>query len=180
MPNVKIIVGSTNHVKVQAIANVFANYEVTGMEIDSKVSAQPMTDQETIKGAINRAIGAKRYGDIGIGLEGGVQQTMYGLLLVNYGALVDEEYNLYIAGGARILLPNDVAKEIYLGKELGDIMDQYCHKIGVKHDEGAVGVFTNNFVKRQEMFEHIGKLLYGQMLCKQNAVKLFEHGEVIK
>lgn len=180
MPKLKVVVGSTNQVKVQAIANVFANYEVTGMAISSKVSAQPMTDQETIKGAINRAIGAKRYGDIGIGLEGGVQQTTYGLLLVNYGALVDEVNNLYIAGGARILLPNEVAKEIYLGKELGDVMDKYCHKIGVKHDEGAVGVFTNNFVKRQEMFEHIGKLLYGQMLNKQNAVKLFDQNEVIR
>ncbi len=174
MSDLKVIVGSTNTVKINAIKNVFANYDVTGIAVSSRVSAQPISDQETIRGAINRALGAKRFGDIGVGLEGGVQQTSLGLLLVNYGALVDEENRVYIAGGTRILLPNEIAKEIYKGRELGEIMDQYAHKQNVKHEEGAVGIFTNNFVTRTDNFEHIGKLLYGQMISGKNAIKINE------
>src|SRR5690554_264883 len=172
MPNLKVIVGSSNRVKITAISNVFANYQVEGIAVSSKVSAQPITDQETMRGALNRALGARRYGDIGIGLEGGIQQTTFGMLLVNYGALVDQNNKIYIAGGARILLPIEIAKEIYQGRELGDIMDQYTKKNNVKYNEGAIGVFTNNFVKRIDLFEHIGKLLYGQMLAGKNDIKM--------
>src|SRR5690554_7241308 len=125
MSNLKVIVGSTNRVKIIAIRNVFANYNVEGIAVNSKVSAQPISDQETIRGALNRALGARRYGDIGIGLEGGVQQSAYGMLLVNYGVIVDDKNKVYVAGGSRIPLPTEIAKEIYKGRELGDIMDQY-------------------------------------------------------
>lgn len=172
MPNLKVVVGSSNRIKITAISNVFANYHVEGIAVSSKVSAQPITDQETMRGALNRALGARRYGDIGIGLEGGIQQTTFGMLLVNYGALVDQNNKIYIAGGARILLPIEIAKEIYQGRELGDIMDQYTKKNNVKYNEGAIGVFTNNFVKRIDLFEHIGKLLYGQMLAGKNDIKM--------
>jgi len=172
MSNLKVIVGSSNKVKIEAIKNIFANFEVVGIPVSSKVSNQPISDEETMKGALNRALGAKRFGEIGIGLEGGVQQTSYGMLVVSYGALVDEKNKIYLAGGTRILLPNEVSKEIYKGKELGDVMDQYANKRNVKHDEGAVGIFTNNFVNRTEIFEHIGKLLYGQMISGKNEIKL--------
>lgn len=164
----KVVVGSTNIVKVNAIINVFSEDEVLGINVNSKVSDQPISDEETIKGAINRAYSAKGFGDIGIGLEGGVQQTSYGMLVISYGALVDNNNKVYIAGGTRILLPNKVAKEIYKGRELGNIMDDYSNQKNVKHNEGAVGIFTNNLVKRQEIFEHIGKLLLGQMLASKN------------
>ncbi len=170
MSSLKVVVGSTNKVKVNAIKNVFANFDVTSLAINSQVSAQPISDEETIKGALNRALGAKRFGDIGIGLEGGVQQTSLGMLLINYGALIDEKNKTYIAGGARILLPNVIAKEIYNGKELGVIMDVYANKQNVKHDEGAIGIFTNNLIKRTDIFEHIGKLLYGQMISGKNDI----------
>ncbi|QVK19493.1 DUF84 family protein [Mycoplasmatota bacterium] len=172
MSNLKIVVGSSNKVKVNAIKNIFANYEVVGIAVKSKVSDQPISDEETIRGALNRALGAKRFGDIGIGLEGGVQQTSFGMLVVNYGVLVDEKSQVYLAGGSRFLLPNEVSKDIYKGKELGDIMDQYANKRNVKHDEGAVGIFTNNFVKRTEIFEHIGLLLYGQMVSGKNNINI--------
>ena len=47
------------------------------------------------------------------------------MLLVNYGALVDEKNKVYIAGGTRIVLPTHIAKEIYKGRELGDIMEEF-------------------------------------------------------
>lgn len=163
----KIAAGSTNFAKIQAITNVFSGHAIIECNVDSGVSPQPFSDEETINGAINRAKNAllEVGADIGIGLEGGVQETPYGLMLVNYGALVRFESieTPIIAGGARILLPDNISKEVRSGKELGTVMDEFCQREDISHSEGAVGVFTNNIINRVEMFSHIVSLLRGQL-----------------
>ncbi|MEK1828379.1 DUF84 family protein [Priestia megaterium] len=70
------------------------------------------SDEETIQGAVNRARAAvKETGaDIGIGLEGGVQETPHGLFLCNWGSLVtSQDLEPILGGGARIRLPEAVA-----------------------------------------------------------------------
>lgn len=158
----RIIIGSTNPAKVKAVQAVFTNDEVVPILVESGVSAQPKSDEETLRGAINRAKRAKRYGDIGIGLEGGVAYTAYGLFLCNYGALVDEKGNIYVAGGLRIPLPQEVQLRLAQGLELGDVMDELTKRRGIRHEEGAIGVFTANHVKRADMFEQIIRVLKGQ------------------
>ncbi|MBD7935498.1 MULTISPECIES: DUF84 family protein [Cytobacillus] len=161
----KIYIGSKNPTKVQAVKNIFIeNSEVIAVDVASNVAKQPMTDQETIQGAINRAKGALYEGDgvIGIGLEGGVQQTDYGLFLCNWGALAVEGHTPIVAGGARILLPDSIAQRLIEGEELGPVMDDFTNKNNIRSQEGAIGVFTANEINREEMFTHLVKLLYGQ------------------
>lgn len=162
MSNLVIAVGSKNPVKVEAITNVFSEATVVVFEANSLVKNQPNSDEETINGAINRAKQARLIGDIGIGLEAGVCKTNYGLFLINYGALVDKSGHIYLAGGTRILLPLEIELELEKGLELGTVMDNYTNRIGIKHEEGAVGIFTNNRVIRINIFEHIALLLKGQ------------------
>ncbi|WP_419955889.1 DUF84 family protein [Neobacillus niacini] len=162
----KIIIGSNNPAKVDAVKNAF-HYQQTeflSLDIPSGVSEQPFSDDETIKGAINRAVGALEMGngDIGIGLEGGVQESAQGLLLCNWGALVSKNMEPIIAGGARFLLPLEIADRLRAGEELGPIMDDYAKKENVRKKEGAVGIFTNGLINRSEMFSHIMNLLVGQ------------------
>jgi len=162
----KIIIGSNNRVKVAAVKNAF-HYQQTeflSLDIASGVSEQPFSDEETIKGAINRAVGALQMGngDIGIGLEGGVQESTHGLLLCNWGALASKDNQPIIAGGARFLLPDMIADRLRAGEELGPVMDDYSKKKNVRKNEGAVGIFTNGLINRSEMFSHIMNLLVGQ------------------
>lgn len=162
----RIAIGSKNPAKVNAVKDAFRDYNVEIIAVDaaSGVSEQPMTDEETIKGAINRAIEAaeKAGASIGIGLEGGVQQTAQGLLLCNWGALKAKGLEPIIAGGARLQLPEEVAEKVLAGNELGPVMDEYANKQNVRKNEGAVGIFTNGHVNRSEMFLHVMKLLAGQ------------------
>ena len=163
----KIIIGSNNPAKVAAVKNAF-HYQQTeflSLDIPSGVSEQPFSDEETIKGAINRAVGALKMGngDIGIGLEGGVQESAQGLLLCNWGALASMNMmEPIIAGGARFLLPHEIADRLRAGEELGPVMDDYAKKENVRKNEGAVGIFTNGLINRSEMFSHIMNLLVGQ------------------
>ncbi|AIM15921.1 MULTISPECIES: DUF84 family protein [Neobacillus] len=171
----KIIIGSKNPAKIDAVKNSFQSNDIEFISIDvpSGVSKQPFSDEETIQGAINRATRALQQGngDIGIGLEGGVHQTSQGLFLCNWGALAAKGIQPIIAGGARLLLPEEVAERLKAGEELGPIMDDYANKKNVRTKEGAIGIFTNGMINRRNMFTHVTNLLVGQYLYKQHSDK---------
>lgn len=162
----KVIIGSKNPAKIAAVKNGFSQLEAEfiALDIPSGVSAQPFSDEETIKGAVNRAMGALKEGsgDIGIGLEGGVQETSAGLFICNWGALAAKNMKPIIAGGARILLPEEIAARLRAGEELGPVMETFAKQKNVRHHEGAIGIFTNGMVNRVDMFTHVMKLLVGQ------------------
>ncbi|MBS4173857.1 DUF84 family protein [Bacillus sp. FJAT-49736] len=163
-----VAIGSENPAKINAVKLAFKEIKVDinlqPMDVPSGVSAQPFSDEETIKGAIQRAenclMDPKM--DIAIGLEGGVTETKYGLSICNWGALIVKGSNPIIAGGARFILPEEISARLRTGNELGPVMDDYAHKQNVRKKEGAVGIFTNGLVTREEMFVHVMKLLIGQ------------------
>lgn len=159
-----IIIGSKNPTKIKSVQNIFKAYNIRSFDVDSNVSAQPFSDEETRQGAINRAkTGAQSTQNaIGIGLEGGVMSLEGDLLLCNWGALVDQDDNVVTASGARIILPKSIAKRLREGIELGDVMDEFMNKEGIRNKEGAIGIFTNNLISREAMFTHVVSLLKGQ------------------
>ncbi|WP_042146457.1 DUF84 family protein [Paucisalibacillus sp. EB02] len=160
----KIIVGSKNPTKVNAVQGVFTQDIVVGLDVDSLVSPQPFSDQETMQGAINRAkqCAESEAGVVGLGLEGGVMYVGDGLFLCNWGALITPMGETYTASGARILLPKEIEVKLTNGVELGVIMDDYAKKSGVSKKEGAIGIFTKDLLTRQEMFTQVVTLLKGQ------------------
>lgn len=167
----KIVIGTKNPAKIQAVQAVFEDYhpEYITVEVPSGVSEQPFSDEETIKGAVNRALSALDIGkgDIGIGLEGGVHEYESGLFLCNWGALAVKGEAPIIAGGARIPLPVEIASKLRVGEELGPVMDDYANKENIRKKEGAIGILTNGQVDRAEMFTHVMKLLIGQYEYKR-------------
>ena len=163
----KICIGTKNVAKTAAVKHAFKDYtekEFYEYNVNSGVSDQPFSDEETMTGAINRARKAlvEGKGDIGIGLEGGVHLLNEELFLCNWGALVLNDGRTFVAGGARIPLPKEVQMELDSGRELGPIMDDYANKKNVRHHEGAVGIFTNERINRSLMFQHVMELLIGQ------------------
>ncbi|MEC2077415.1 DUF84 family protein [Metabacillus fastidiosus] len=169
----KIAIGTKNPTKVNAVKETFSIFhDVTffTLDVSSGVSPQPITDEETIHGAINRANNVLReaVAEIGIGLEGGIVETNIGIFLCNWGALAASNEDVIIAGGSRILLPDEVGRAVLAGRELGDVMDDYTNTHNIRQNEGAIGIFTNGLVNRTEMFTELSKLLLGQYLYKTN------------
>lgn len=161
----KISVGSKNPAKVEAVVSVFPNSDIESQKTDSNVAAQPFSDEETMRGAVNRAIQCadKKNGIIGIGLEGGVMYLGDKLYLCNWGALAVSDDEVYTASGARIVLPDDISEQLKGGAELGDLMEVFANRHDVRRKEGAIGIFTNESVSRKEMFAHVVHLLRGQL-----------------
>jgi|SRR5690554_895914 len=157
-----VYVGSTNIVKVNAVKKVLPEYNIVAKVVNSGVSLQPLSDEETIAGAKTRAENLPLDG-LRIGLEAGVNITGNTMFLVNWGVLIDQNNNYYFAGGTRIPLPEFIKDKILNDKlELAEVMDEYFKTSDIKHKEGTIGFFTNNLVKRIDIFMHIVKLLYGQ------------------
>lgn len=165
----KFVLGSENQAKLRAVQRTIeASMErstVSSAAVPSGVSAQPLTDEETRKGAIQRAIAASALSQTyGIGLEGGVRMIDETMYLCNWGALMTPDGQLFTAAGAQIPLPETLADEIRQGKELGDAVDYYFKKQDIRLAEGAMGMLTAQLVQRDALFEHIMKLLIGQLL----------------
>ena len=162
------LIGTTNKAKLRACEEVLKEYyphsQITGISVSSDVSDQPFGDEETQEGALNRARNASesRTNAVGIGLEGGVKLINDQLYICNWGALHLPDGTEFTAGGAQILLPTEIAREVQSGKELGPVVELYFSKKNIRHNEGAIGILTNGAVSRTNLFVHILRLLIGQ------------------
>ena len=163
----KCYVGSLNNVKLTAVKEIMHKYDVIGVSVNSGVGKQPLSDDDTITGAYNRAIALPSDG-LRLGLEAGVHLHGDIMFLVNWGVLIDGDGIVYYGGGTRIPLPDFVKSKLLSGNtELSVIMDNYLGTTDIKHKEGAIGYFTASMIKRKDIFIHIVKILYGQYLRKE-------------
>jgi inosine/xanthosine triphosphatase len=152
----KIIVASHNPTKIRsALAGFQAmfpdeEFSVQGIAVSSGVSDQPMSDAETLQGAMQRAQATHELepaADFWVGMEGGVEETEHGL--ESFAWIVVQSATL--SGKAKtgtLFLPAPIAELIHNGVELGDAIDQVFATFYSKHNAGAVGMLTNNLIDR--------------------------------
>jgi inosine/xanthosine triphosphatase len=171
----KIVVGSKNPVKTQAVAEGFGKYftklEIVGVDVASGVASQPMSEKETMNGARQRAyaaLSADPSAEYGVGLEGGVTELnptsanwsgLRGgrgrLFECAWVAIVSREGVEGLGGGLYFELPEQVATKIKAGGELGPIMDELTGVTNVKQSSGAIGIFTKGELDRKQAYVHI-------------------------
>lgn len=156
----KIAVGSTNPVKVRAVRQVFEEYfadvQIEGVEVETGIAEQPRSEEETRRGAMNRARAALGDADYGVGLEGGVCEVDDQLFECAWVAVVDKKRVVGIGGGLYFEIPPKVAKRIRAGEELGPLMAELM-KYDVKRNEGAIGVLSKGGLTRQQAYEQLVK-----------------------
>ena len=156
----RIAVGSKNPVKVAAARAVLTRLapEITveSVAVPSGVPDQPFGDEETIRGAIERARAAREQlgADFGIGLEGGVVEMADGTMRTcAWAAVVSRNGRHGVGGSLAMPLPDCVATMIRGGTELGHAMDKLTGQPKTKHGAGAVGILTAGLVDRQAAYE---------------------------
>jgi inosine/xanthosine triphosphatase len=117
----RIIVGSNNSVKVDAVREVLALYErfrqytVHFKEVPSGVAAQPLGLEETIRGARNRAANAFEDCTYSIGIESGIFKVRdVGHMDLTACAIYDQ-YKFYIGLGPAFIVPSAIMKKIRKG-----------------------------------------------------------------
>jgi len=162
----KVLVGSLNPVKIEAVREVFAAHfavvEVEGYEVASGVAAMPAGD-DTFAGAENRvrsllALNWER--NLGaaycVGLEGGMAEWHGRWLSFGVLCIGDAAGRLGFGVSPMYELPPGIIAALAGGEELGTVIDRLSGQHNTKQRGGAIGYLTQGRVDR--------RLLYAQGL----------------
>jgi inosine/xanthosine triphosphatase len=156
---IKIVVGSKNPVKISAaqtaICDVLSLKEVecVGINAPSSVAEQPMTTEETKRGAVNRIQYCQQHirADFYIAIEGGVDQFEYGPATFAFVAIANQKH-MSIGRSCNLPLPSVIYQALKSGEELGDVMDRLFNTDNVKQKQGAIGLLTNGLATRESIY----------------------------
>lgn len=156
----KVIIASKNPVKIEAVMQGFKKmfpgekFGFEGISVPSGVKDQPLDNEETLRGAANRADNASaevKDADYFIGIEGGIEPV--GEEMEAFAWVVIRSQERY--GKSRtgtFFLPKEVVKLIKEGKELGEADDIVFRRNNSKQQNGAVGILTGNAIDRMKYY----------------------------
>ena len=163
VPLEKIAVGSKNPVKIASALNgfqtMFSNrsFAAEGFAADSGVSDQPMSSEETLEGAWNRATQLSSLSPTSqffVGMEGGIEIIDGRWFASAWMAILDDQGRRSESKSALFALPPKVQQLVESGLELGHANDQVFAEKNSKQSGGAIGSLTGGLISRQALYEH--------------------------
>jgi len=160
MRPLKIAVGSTNRVKVDAVRNIFTQafglVEVLSIEPNQSVGKQPR-EERTIKGSIERAKSAleKTGADFGVGVEAGLfyNSVLNRHLDIQYCAIIDSSGKMTVGHGPGFEYPPKVIRSVLEGGTVGDTMSEITEIEEIGHKMGSVGYLSDGMIDRTSLTE---------------------------
>lgn len=173
----KIILTTTNKAKKEALDKTLEklaiNAEVISIKVDTGVSNTPITDEEGIKGALNRIENAKKIvgdGDMYIGLEGIITTNDYGTFICGWSVIETQDGRRSMGCSSKVELPEKIAKNISDFKELADeVKSSYPSELIEEMDLlGSNGVITSKLYTRVDEFEDSLMCAFGYLQNKVN------------
>ena len=155
-----VVVASTSSAKVDAVRRAiervatvepsFKDATIRTLDVTGVSPRMPMTDTQTLEGARLRAATAARSVRppfVAIGLEGGLSDDPM-TTLTSWAAATDGARWGFGAGG-RIVLPDDVVRQVKAGRELGDVIDEMAGA-QIRGTRGAWGWLTRDLIGRRQ------------------------------
>lgn len=151
-----VVAATTNPAKITAIRLAFEDTFGAGqchiepVDVASGVSLQPIGNIETRTGARQRVMEARQVrpeADFWVGIEAGIEENM------TFAWMVIE--NPQIRGESRsasLMLPETILQGIRAGSELGDEMAKLTGNTEIKHQAGAIGIFTDGRLSRSSVY----------------------------
>ena len=160
MRPIKVAVGSTNKVKIDAVRNIFTQafglVEVVSVEPEHGAVNQPR-EKQTIDGAIQRAKNAlaKVGADLGVGIEAGLfyNSVLQKHLDIQYCAIVDSSGKMTVGHGPGFEYPPEVVRAVLDGGSVGDTMSQITQIEKIGHKQGSIGYLSDGLIDRTSLTE---------------------------
>lgn len=150
--------GSNNPIKAQAVRSVFERAlgptDVKLIPVASSVPLQPF-DDDTAKGACERARRALGDADFGVGIEAGLiwHKELKLYFDVQFCAIVSPDGKLTIGHGSGFVYPETVIAQVLQGRPIGDIMSELTNIEKIGHKGGAIGYLSKNLLRREQLTE---------------------------
>jgi len=160
----EVLVGSENPVKIVAAKKVFSKYfeqvKVTGIEVSSKVSAQPI-NEETFGGARNRGLELKKLNekqnlgaDFFVGIEGGIAEFYSKWFALGVACVIDNQNQIGYGVSPCFEPPASIVKQLLSGSKLGEVMAKISGKDNIGQTEGAIGFLSKGMMDRKALYIH--------------------------
>ncbi|WMN87764.1 inosine/xanthosine triphosphatase [Vibrio parahaemolyticus] len=156
MATQKVVIASLNPAKINAVKSAFQSafpnqaFEFEGVSVPSEVADQPMSNEETYKGALNRVKNAKVAaigGDFYVGLEAGIEGNVTFAWMV-----IESQTHRGESRSASLMLPPEVLAQLEHANELGDVMDSVFGTENIKQKGGAISLLTQNQLTRSSVY----------------------------
>ncbi|KAH6975082.1 inosine triphosphate pyrophosphatase-like protein [Ilyonectria sp. MPI-CAGE-AT-0026] len=159
-PQKVIVVSSQNPIKIKAAKEGFmqlipGDYDIRGVNVASGVPEQPFSDEETLRGAVNRVQNARHLtpdADYWVGIEGGVEDRDGSIINFAWIVVEGREGRTGKARTASYNLPEETAELLRQGMELGHADDKIFGRLDSKRSSGSVGLLTDNVVDRASFY----------------------------
>lgn len=157
----RVVVASGNPAKIQAAELGFARmfpdkaFSFEGVSVESGVADQPMTDDETFAGALNRAMSSREEqpeADFWIGLEGGLQEEGDDFFAFAWIVILGPEGLQGKSRTGTFAIPPAVTELVRSGKELGEADDIVFEQTNSKQSSGAIGILTHGVLDRAHYY----------------------------
>ena len=152
----QVIAATINPAKIRAISQAFSDVfgegscHIRGVEVDSGVAAQPLSDRETRTGARQRVANARQAeprADFWVAIEAGIEEDCAFAWMV-----VENAHQRGESRSASFTLPPIVLKGLRAGYELGDEMARLTGVENIKHKGGAIGALTHGLLTRSSVY----------------------------
>ncbi|HBC3956755.1 inosine/xanthosine triphosphatase [Vibrio parahaemolyticus] len=156
MATQKVVIASLNPAKINAVKSAFQSafpqqaFEFVGISVPSEVADQPMTNEETHRGAVNRVKNAKvemPTADFYVGLEAGIEGNVTFAWMV-----IESDTHRGESRSASLMLPPEVLAQLADAHELGDVMDKVFGTENIKQKGGAISLLTQNQLTRSSVY----------------------------
>lgn len=155
----QVTVGSLNPVKLEATERALdavfdVPIKVIGQPTASGVSTTPWTTEETLLGAVTRAL-ATTFDDphqLGVGLEGGLTTVLGRTYCIGWAVVADASGRYCAAPTVGVEIPPPLMDLVKSGLELGDAEDIYFHRSNSKQNGGLIGIITEDKLERVDTF----------------------------
>lgn len=157
----RVVVASRNPAKIRAVEAAFARQfpdspiDIVTVAVESGVADQPMSDDETRRGARNRASNARAVmpqADFWVGLEGGIEALEETLMAFAWMAVLGANDVFGEARTVTLPLPPAVKTLMDRGLELGEANDRVFSTVNSKQRGGAFGLLTNGLYTRESVY----------------------------
>ena len=181
----KIIVTTENKAKIQAVQEVLVSVwkeaEIIGEKFSSDILDQPMSEEEGVEGAINRAKNARdKYpeADYCIGMEGYVDTNKQGMFLAGVVAIMNLSGDTGVGFSAKMQLPDSIKEKIEEGVELGPLVQNTMSDSNnaIRNFDGTNGILSKNLYNRVDEFKDATKCA----LVKFISPELYEVGSYVR
>jgi inosine/xanthosine triphosphatase len=156
----KVAVASKNPVKINAVKEAFLllfpdwQIEIEGMPAPSGVSDQPMSDEETYNGALNRVnhLSSNTKADYWVAIEGGAQEKDFEYEVFAWVIAKSKDGKIGKGRSSTFFLPPAITKLMREGKELAHASDVVFNESQSGHKQGTIGILTNNVIDRTKYY----------------------------